>query len=199
MWDTRTTDNGGASIMSVLFIIIVIWAIFGGGFGGFGGNAGREFAGGNGYNCHDKSNCDAMMQEMKDNYENRIAADKSTAEIIATSNANTRLVYDQSARQWEANLQEKIFDAKLEAQTNAILTSQALYAKDNEIATLKAEKYIDAKFDRLTHQVSNDYNELRAGQAALACEMPKRPTYYAQGFINCGQPVPQGFNGYSNC
>lgn len=28
--------------------------------------------------------------------------------------------------------------------------------------------------------------------AYLSCNVPKRPPYYAQGFVTCGSPIPNG-------
>lgn len=174
MWN----EESGSSIMSVLFIIIVIWAIFGGGFGGFGRGA-------DGHTCGCVSNCEVQKQEIIDNARNLYAIETTGNRTIEANNANTQRLYEQSARQYEAGLQAELFDFKLGAMKTEILNGQALSSKDAKISELESRIYTDAKFDSVI-----------AGQQALACELPKRPPYYAQGFVNCGQPIPQGFGGY---
>ncbi len=187
MWST--TENNAGGIMGILFIIIIIWAIFG---GGFGNGLNRRDDGG----CYQKSVCDAMIQEIKDTATTQYLIETSANRTIATDNDNTRRLYDQSARQYEAGLQKEIFNAQMAAQTNAILQSNEIAKKDAEIAILKSEKYIDAKFDNLNQANNMRFGLLESGQREIACNMPVRPPYYAQGFINCGQPIPQGINGY---
>ncbi len=173
MW---TNDNtSGGSIMGVLFIIIVIWAIFGGGFGAdrYGhGDYPRATE------TYSKQVCDAEKQAMIDA--------STTQALIQSEAAATR---SQATSLYIQDQAEKMFDAKMDAQTTAILNGQALAAKDAEIAQLKSQAYTDARF-----------NALELGQERISCEIPKRPTYYAQGFINCGQPIPAGTGfGFGGC
>ncbi len=163
MWKTDSSDSSSA-IFSVLFLIIVIWAIFGNGFGGAGTVRAAEA-----YGCDRVSNCQVEKTE--------IVNTATTQFKILEDGEKTRT---QATNLYIADQSEKLFDAKLNAQTTAILNAQALAQKDAENAQLRAQIYTDARF-----------NELERGQQAIACEMPKRPPYYAQGFINCGQPIPQ--------
>lgn len=173
MW---TNENyGSGSIMGVLFIIIVIWAIFGGGFG-----AGRDGHGDypRATETYSKQVCDAEKQAMIDNH--------NTQALIQSEAAATR---SQATNLYIQDQAEKMFDLKMDAQTQLILQGQTLAAKDAEIAVLKERGYTDARF-----------NALERGQERISCETPKRPEYYAQGFINCGQPIPAGTGyGFGGC
>lgn len=173
MWNEENAGMG--SIMAVLFIIIVIWAIFGGGFGGIG-NRGYDNCG-----CGCITNCEVQKQEIIDNARNLYASEQNANRVIANNDANTQRLFEQSSRQYEAALQAELFDAKMKAQTDVILKGQELASKDAEIYALKGQIYTDAKF-----------NELARGQEHIMCEMPKRPPYFSQGFITCGQPIPTG-------
>lgn len=36
------------------------------------------------------------------------------------------------------------------------------------------------------------FGVLKSEIADLSCNVPKRPPYYAQGFVACGSPIPNG-------
>lgn len=177
MFSTSETGHESTSIMSVLFIIIFVWAIFGNGFGR-GGEVGHS--------CGCVSNCEVQKQEIIDNARNLYAIEQSTYRTVEASRMDADRVQAQLSRQWDADQAEKLFDSKINAQTTAILNGQALASKDAEIYALKGQIYTDAKFGAIEAQLYD-----------LSCSTPKRPPYYAQGFVTTGQPVPT--NGFCNC
>lgn len=165
MWKSDSDSSG--SIMGVLFIIIVIWAIFGGGFGGGINRAVAEETTG----CNKVSNCQVEKQT--------IINTATTQNLIQTEAEKTR---EQATSLYIQDQAEKLFDAKLNAQTTAILNGQALASKDAENAQLRAQIYTDSKF-----------NTLERGQEKLYCDMAKRPPFYSAGFVTTGQTIPSGF------
>ena len=175
MWDSRNSDTSSGSVMSVLFIIIIIWAIFGGGL--FGGNA-RAYDDG----CNRVSNCEVEKQGIIDSAKTQYLVETSTNRTIEANNNNTQRLYDQSSRQYEAGLQERIFDLKLDAQTRYILDGQEKNALNLEIATLKRDLVSQAE----TNAIKTELNEIK-------CKMLKEPRLYGQAYACSGIPV--GVNG----
>ncbi len=169
-------DVGSGSIMGVLFIIIVIWAIFGGGFGGDRyGRGGVPSA----TETYSKQVCDAEKQEIIDAARTQYLIETTGNKTVEANNLNTQRLYDQSARQYEAGLQAQLFDFKLGAMKDEILTGQKLQGKDAEIMSLRAQIYADDKF-----------NILSLGQRDIECKMLKAPLVYGQGATPLAQAVP---------
>lgn len=57
---------------------------------------------------------------------------------------------------------------------------------------LENRVYSDAKFNALERQNEAMFGVLKSEIADLSCNVPKRPPYYAQGFVTCGSPIPNG-------
>lgn len=57
---------------------------------------------------------------------------------------------------------------------------------------LENRVYSDAKFNALERQNEAMFGVLKSEIADLSCNVPKRPPYYAQGFVACGSPIPNG-------
>lgn len=96
--ETSKENMGGmGGILGILFIILVIWLIFGGGMGGFGRNAPAEMSG-----CGRVSNCEAVKQEMQDNFQsilNTINQGMLTRETVIAGNNVTQTKIDFYAYQ----------------------------------------------------------------------------------------------------
>lgn len=58
--------------------------------------------------------------------------------------------------------------------------------------SLENRVYSDAKFNALERQNEAMFGVLKSEIADLSCNVPKRPPYYAQGFVTCGSPIPNG-------
>ncbi len=161
--------NGFGSILWFVIIILVVYFFFGGALG----NRGL------GHECGCVSNCEVQKQEIIDNARNLYAIEQSGNRVIEANNINTQRLYDQSARQYEAGLQEKLFDLKLNAQTTAILNGQELVAKDNKIALLENTIREDSKYNALVAQIGE-----------IRCNMLPKPELYGQAFYCNGCPIP---------
>lgn len=164
------TNMNLSGVLTFVIVLIIIYAFFGNGLG-----IGR----GEGHSCGCVSNCEVQKQEIIDNARNLYAIETTGNRTIEADNINTQRLYDQSSRQYEAGLQERLFDLKLNAQTTAILTGQELVAKDSKIAILEQTIRDDVK-----------YNTLMSEVAALRCAIPARPPYYAQGYVPTGCEIP---------
>lgn len=166
----ENNTNNFASILWFVIIFVVIYAMFGGNLGGRGLNN---------HECGCVSNCEVQKQEIIDNARNLYAIETTGNRTIEANNLNTQRLYDQSARQYEAGLQEKIFDLKINAQTTTILNGQEMIAKDGRIDLLEKTIRDNEKFNVLMSEVS-----------ALRCAIPARPPYYAQGYVPTGCEIP---------
>lgn len=69
------------------------------------------------------------------------------------------------------------------------LRDQLAEAKNKNLA-LENRIYSDNKFNAIERQNEGMYTSLKQEIASLGCELPKRPAYYAQGYLNCGYPIP---------
>lgn len=86
--------------------------------------------------------------------------------------------------------------------TNALGTKIDFYEYQNLRDQLAQERtknvvlenrvYSDAKFNALERQNEAMFGVLKSEIADLSCNVPKRPPYYAQGFVACGSPIPNG-------
>ncbi len=167
MWETRDTSSN--STIGILFIIVIIWLIFG---GGLFGNRYNEAG------CNRVSNCEVEKQGIIDTARTQYLIEQTTNRTIEANNANTQRLYDQSSRQYEAGLQERIFDLKLDAQSRAILDGQEKNALNLEVATLKRDLVSQAE----TAAIKAELNAIR-------CEMLKEPRLYGQAYVCSGSPV----------
>ena len=89
-----------------------------------------------------------------------------------------------------------------EALANALGTKIDFYEYQNLRDQLAQERtknvvlenrvYSDAKFNALERQNEAMFGVLKSEIADLSCNVPKRPPYYAQGFVTCGSPIPNG-------
>lgn len=57
---------------------------------------------------------------------------------------------------------------------------------------LENRVYSDAKFNTLERQNEAMFGILKSEIAELSCNVPKRPPYFAQGYVACGTPIPAG-------
>lgn len=157
--------ENNTSIWGILILVFLFFIVFtrGGLFGG------AEAAN---HGCGCVSNCEVQKQEIIDNARNLYAIEQSGNTVIANANANTQRLYDQSARQYEAGLQEKIFDLKMGAQTTAIIDSQEINALKAENANLKRDSYFSRRLD------------------AIECQMLPKPPIYGQAVVTTATAVP---------
>lgn len=118
--------------------------------------------------CNQDARADRIAETAKIEYNN----------LLETRNAKEAIMAQASAIRNEQQA-EAIFDLKLDAQTKELRNGQIVIAKDAKIEALQAE---------LSRK--DDLCEIKATLAQLMYNMPVRPPYYAQGFINCGQSIP---------
>lgn len=112
---------------------------------------------------------------------------RSTAEIEYRNleeqrNAKEAIMTQASAIRNE-QLAAELFDLKLNGQTTTILNNQTINAKDGEIDRLKLALVEQERYCALNSKIDS-----------LACSIPQRPPYYAQGFVTTGQPIPVPVN-----
>ena len=74
----------------------------------------------------------------------------------------------------------------------AIAKAQQLAQERTKNVVLENRVYSDAKFNALERQNEAMFGVLKSEIADLSCNVPKRPPYYAQGFVACGSPIPNG-------
>ncbi len=160
-----------SSVWGILILVFLFFIVFNNGTNGIFGRGNIGECAPNNYNlgCHGTSNCEVEKQT--------IINTATTQFKILEQGEQTR---EQASRIYEAQQAEKMFDLKLNAQTTALMNAQALASKDNEISMLKNQRYIDAKFEGVDRQLWE-----------LNCSTPKRPPYYAQGYVPFGERIPQ--------
>lgn len=150
-----------------IFVVVVLWLLIGGGCGF--GNFGRNWGG-----CGGASPCEVEKQ-------NIITAAETNYRVIDENRRSTDMISAQLRAQWDANQGEKIFDLKMNnlAQQNAY--NLALSEKNATIERMTLANSLNQRFDALQAQISE-----------LSCNVPKRPPYFAQGYVACGQTIPNG-------
>lgn len=152
----------------ILIVLFLLFIVFGGGFGiGNRGVVASEL-GGNCGGCGRVSNCEVERQEIIDTYNTQLNTINQSILTRSNADANAQRLFDQSRSQYDAQQGEKIFDLKMENQG------------------LKGMLYSNEKFGKIENQLE-----------ALACQLPKRPPYWAQGFVPDGERVPR--NGGCGC
>ena len=147
-----------------IILIFLFFLVFSGGSGLFGNRANALEYG----MCREVSNCEVEKQT--------IINTATTQNLINNQAEATRA---QASRIYEAQQAEKLFDLKLDAQTTAILNGQTLIAKDSEIALLKKTIVDNEKYCALNAKID-----------ALSCALPKRPPYFARGYVPDGTCIP---------
>lgn len=159
--------ESGMGWIGVLFIILVIWAIFGGGFGAFGMN-GRQMDCG----CTRVSNCEVEKQEIIDSAQTRYLIEQQGAATRAAQQAGFEAVMDQNTRIYEQQLQETIFDLKMENQG------------------LKSNAFVKEQTDALAKQYAECCCNFNRRLDAIECSMLKRPQLYGVASTCTGQIIP---------
>jgi hypothetical protein len=179
MEETRS----GMSWIGVLFVILVICAIFAGfGGNGFGGGWGNRQGGvpvvvaeggyyGNG-GCNRVSNCEIEKQEIIDSATTQYKIEQQGSQTRAEVAAVGKSIEDQNTRFYIQNLNEKMFDLKMENQR------------------LQGQIYSDAKFGELTTQLSSCCCEMNRRLDGIEAEMLTRPHLSGVAVTCNGQLVP---------
>lgn len=160
----NTTSTGMSGWGLIIFLILLFWMFTGNGFGGFFGN--RNCG------CQGVSGCEIEKQEIVDS-------------------AKTQYLVEQTARQTQdmANAGFAVIGNKIDFYEYQNLRDQLAEAKNKNLA-LENRIYSDNKFNAIERQNEGMYTSLKQEIASLGCELPKRPAYYAQGYLNCGYPIP---------
>lgn len=160
----NATNTGMTGWGLIIFLILLFWMFTGNGFGGFFGN--RNCG------CHGVSNCEVEKQEIIDS-------------------ARTQYLVEQTARQTQdmTNAGLAVIGNKIDFYEYQNLRDQLAEAKNKNLA-LENRIYSDNKFNAIERQNEGMYTSLKQEIASLGCELPKRPAYYAQGYLNCGYPIP---------
>lgn len=169
--------KSGMSWIGTLFIILVIWAIFGGGFGnGFGWNNNRNGCGdwnNGGWNgCSRVSPCEIEKQEIIDSARTQYQIEQQGAATRAAVAEGTAEITAQNNRIYIQNLQENIFDLKMENQG------------------LKSQIYNDAKFTALSQQLESCCCGFNRRLDGIEGRMLTRPNLYGVASTCSGQIIP---------
>jgi hypothetical protein len=153
-----------------IILIFLFFMIFGGwGNGGLFGGRGGECAG-----CGVVSNCQVEKQQ-----------------IIDT--ARTQYMIENTAKQTQeqAMALANALGTKIDFYEYQNLRDQLAQERTKNVV-LENRVYSDAKFNALERQNEAMFGVLKSEIADLSCNVPKRPPYYAQGFVTCGSPIPNG-------
>lgn len=153
-----------------LILIFLFFMIFAGRGFGFG-NCGWD--GNNcGVGCRAVSPCQIERQEIIDS-------------------ATTQFKVVDTARQTQemAQAQFTALGNKIDFYAYQDLRDQLAQERTKNVV-LENRVYADAQFNALTAQNREMYNTLQAQLSELSCNVAKRPPFYAQGFVTCGQPIP---------
>lgn len=156
--------KSGMGWIGVLFIILVIWAIFG---GGFGWNNRQMDCG-----CTRVSNCEVEKQEIIDSAQTRYLIEQQGAATRAAQQAGFEAVMAQNTRIYEQQLQETIFDLKMENQG------------------LKSNAFVKEQTDALAKQYAECCCNFNRRLDAIECSMLKRPQLYGVASTCTGQIIP---------
>lgn len=161
----NTTSTGMSGWGLIIFLILLFWMFTGNGFGGLFGNRCNN-------GCPGVSNCEVEKQEIIDS-------------------ARTQYLVEQTARQTQdmTNAGLAVIGNKIDFYEYQNLRDQLAEAKNKNLA-LENRIYSDNKFNAIERQNEGMYTSLKQEIASLGCELPKRPAYYAQGYLNCGYPIP---------
>lgn len=179
-------SRSGMTWIGVLFVILVIWAIFGGGFGnGFGNSwnnrSGECSAGG----CNRVSNCEVEKQEIIDSARTQYQIEQQGAATRAAVSASTEAITAQNNRLYIQDLQEKLFDMKMENQG------------------LKTQMYTQGQFDAISRQLESYCCGFNRRLDGIEANMLTRPRLNGVAATCSGQIVPGTFgfngNGFGNC
>ncbi|MEG0431041.1 MAG: hypothetical protein RR420_05460 [Anaerovoracaceae bacterium] len=161
----ETTANAGFSWGWVIFIVLILWFFVG---GGLGNNRADAF----GCGCNRVSNCEVEKQGIIDS--------ARTQYLIEQQAAGTRELVMATAN---------VTQTKIDYYAYENLRDQLAQERSKNIV-LENRVYSDAQFNALQRQNENMFCALKTEIADLSCQVPKRPPYYAQGFITCGNPIP---------
>ena len=152
----------------VVFIVLLFWLFMGGnGCGGWN-------RGGWG-NCAGASPCEIEKQE-----------------IIDSATTQFKVVDTAKATQEVVNAAALSLGNKIDFYEYQNLRDQLAQERTKNVV-LENRVYSDAQFNALTAQGRDMYNALQAQISELSCNVPKRPPYFAQGFVTCGQTIPAGY------
>lgn len=157
-------EKNSMGTWGILILIFLLFIVFGGGlFGRERGFAGDAVvANGVGCGCNRVSNCEVERQEIIDSYNTQLNTINQSIITRQDMAAGFKTLADQSRGQYDAQQGEKIFDLKMEN------------------SSLKNMLYSNGKFDCLEKQISE-----------IACNTPKRPPYWATGYVPDGERVPR--------
>lgn len=167
-------ENGNATTINwtswgLVIFFILLFMIFRG-FGGFGGFGPQQGWGNPG--CGVVSNCQVEKQG-----------------IIDT--ARTQYLVEQTARATQDATAAGITALGNKIDGYAVQDLRDKLAEErNKNMMLQNRLYSDGQFNNLARQNESMYASLKQEIAALACETPKRPPYFAQGYTPGGYPIP---------
>lgn len=165
-------SKSGMGWIGVLFVILVFWAIFGGGFGnGFGNNN---------CGCNRVANCEVEKQEIIDSARTQYLIEQQGSATRAAVSAGTAEITAQNNRIYIQNLQETVFDLKMENQG------------------LKSQIYNDAKFTALSQQLSECCCGFNRRLDGIEDRMLTRPRLSGVAATCNGQIIPANCGCTSN-
>lgn len=168
----ENTSMGMGGYVLPLFVILIVWFFMGGGCGGFGGFGG--WGRGNWGACGGASPCEIERQEIIDSATTQFKIVDNARQVQDTVIAGNNMLANKIDFYEYQNLRDQLSQERTK---NVVLENRV---------------YADAQFNALTAQNRDMYNALQTQIAELSCNVPKRPPYFAQGFVTCGQVIPNG-------
>lgn len=129
----------------------------------------------------------AKAQQLANNYGN------SKEGFIKIDTARTQYMIENTAKQTQeqAMALANALGTKIDFYEYQNLRDQLAQERTKNVV-LENRVYSDAKFNALERQNEAMFGVLKSEIADLSCNVPKRPPYYAQGFVACGSPIPNG-------
>lgn len=122
--------------------------------------------------------------------------------VVSNCQVEKQQIIDTARTQYMIENTAKQTQEQAMALANALGTKIDFYEYQNLRDQLAQERtknvvlenrvYSDAKFNALERQNEAMFGVLKSEIADLSCNVPKRPPYYAQGFVACGSPIPNG-------
>lgn len=158
--------NTGMSWAWVLLIVVVLYVIFCNGGGLFGGNCGGNNL------CNRVSPCEVERQEIIDSARNQFLIGQEGSATRAALRDTQDAITAQASRIYEQNLQETIFDLKLENQQ------------------LRGNQFVKEQTDAIAKSLSDCCFGFNRRIDAIEAMMLKQPPFFPTGYT---------FQGYNNC
>lgn len=164
--------KSGMGWIGVLFIILVIWAVLGGNFGGRWNQGGWDGCG-----CTRVSNCEVEKQGLINTAQTQFLIGQEGSATRTALHDTQDALMAQANRIYEQELQERIFDLKLENQQ------------------LRGNQFVKEQTDGIAKALAECCCGFNRRLDAIECSMLKRPQLYGVASTCSGQIIPSNVVG----